>query len=288
MNQTCDIERSPGSEGTGSPGYNGNGLNELTNVHRPANATLKGSAAGGATHVMAWVNGTLLSSAITPYADGSWAKTGVTLNSGTNTFVAVSQGGSGGAITNTEVGYLPSSVNYTYEANGSLLSDGTCYFAHDDENQLKSVWVTNAWRSDFVNDGKMRRRERIEYAWTGSTWQTNTVVLDVYDGNLVIQERNASNVPQVTEQQCNSAVNNLQTGYLGGAMGPMLLDGAGDGLLMLGGMAAPPVWLGLIPNGIVTACEIKALINISNAAGSYNQKYCQCPSGKGAGGGSGG
>ena len=104
VNQACDIERSPYSEGTGSPGYNSNGVNELTHIYRSANATLKGSAAGGATNVTAWVNGTLLSSAITPYADGSWAKTGATLNSGTNTFVAVPQGGSGGTVTNTLCG----------------------------------------------------------------------------------------------------------------------------------------------------------------------------------------
>ena len=46
MNQACDIERSPWSEGTGC---NSDGLHELTNVYRPANATLKGTAAGGAT-----------------------------------------------------------------------------------------------------------------------------------------------------------------------------------------------------------------------------------------------
>ena len=54
VNRTCDIERGPWSEGTGSPGYKSKGLNELTNVYRPANATLKGTAAGGATNVMAW------------------------------------------------------------------------------------------------------------------------------------------------------------------------------------------------------------------------------------------
>ena len=54
---------------------------------------------------------------------------------------------------------------------------------------MVSVWVTNAWRSDFVYDGKMRRRIRTEYTWNGSIWATNQIVRYVYDGNLVIQER---------------------------------------------------------------------------------------------------
>ena len=60
------------------------------------------------------------------------------------------------------------------------------------------MWVTNVWRSDFVYDGKMRRRERIEYAWNGSAWATNGVTLYVYDGNLVIQERDGNNLPKAT------------------------------------------------------------------------------------------
>ena len=55
-----------------------------------------------------------------------------------------------------------------------------------------------AGRSDFVYDGKMRRRERIEYTWNVSAWVTNTSVFYVYDRNVVLQERNANNLPAVT------------------------------------------------------------------------------------------
>jgi len=43
----------------------------------------------------------------------------------------------------------------------------------------------------------MRRRIRFESTWTGSTWVTNTIARYIYDGNLVIQERDANNLPLV-------------------------------------------------------------------------------------------
>jgi RHS repeat-associated protein len=65
---------------------------------------------------------------------------------------------------------------------------------HDDENQLIRVTITNATKSEFRYDGKMRRRERIESVWAGNAWVTNLLVRYVYDGNLVAQERHY--VPQ--------------------------------------------------------------------------------------------
>ena len=72
---------------------------------------------------------------------------------------------------------LPASASYTYDANGNLLSDGNRCFAYDDENQLVSVWVTNAWRSDFVYDGRMRRRQRSSTPGTSAWVKTSTVLL---------------------------------------------------------------------------------------------------------------
>jgi YD repeat-containing protein len=71
-------------------------------------------------------------------------------------------------------------------------------YTYDDENQLVSVYVTNVWESDFVYDGKMRLRERFESVWIGGTRVTNAVTLYVYDGNMVVQERNANNLPAMT------------------------------------------------------------------------------------------
>ena len=70
-------------------------------------------------------------------------------------------------------------------------------FAYDDENQLTQVWVPNQWFSQFTYDGKMRRRIRQEYTWSGGWVQTN-IVYYVYDGNMVIQERDINYLPTVT------------------------------------------------------------------------------------------
>ena len=58
--------------------------------------------------------------------------------------------------------------------------------------------ATNVSRSDFIYDGRMRRRERFESALNGAAWLTNTGVFYVYDGNVVVQERNGGNLPVVT------------------------------------------------------------------------------------------
>ena len=87
-------------------------------------------------------------------------------------------------------------TNFTYDLNGNLTGDGKRCFAYDDENQLTSVWVTNAWRSEFAYDGKMRRRIRYRIHLERQHLVTNQVIRYVYDGNLVIQERDANNLPR--------------------------------------------------------------------------------------------
>jgi RHS repeat-associated protein len=160
-----------------------NDLNELTTVTRSGTLTVEGTTTSQATNV------TVNSQTAALYGDSTFAATNFTLADGTNTFTAVAKDSYGRIDTNTSLSYLPSSISYTYDSNGNLTGDGSRCFAYDDENQLVSVWVTNAWRSDFSYDGRMRRRVRTEMSWNGSTWLTNQVVRYVYDGNLVIQER---------------------------------------------------------------------------------------------------
>ena len=103
--------------------------------------------------------------------------------------------------------------------NGNLLADGTRNFGYDDENQLISVWQANAWSNNFVYDGKMRRRIERDYTWSGSAWTQTNEIHFVYDGNLVIQERDASNVPQVTYTRGNDLSGTLQgAGGIGGLL----------------------------------------------------------------------
>ena len=63
----------------------------------------------------------------------------------------------------------------------------------DDENQLICVWKVGAWSNSFAYDGKMRRRIAKAYSWSGSSWTLTNEVHYVYDGNLVVQERDGSN-----------------------------------------------------------------------------------------------
>ena len=167
-----------------------NALNELTNITRSGTLTVAGNTSSRATNVT--VNGL----SATLYGDLTFAKDGFTVTNGGNSFTAVATDGLGHADTNTSSSYLPASVSFTYDANGNLTGDGSRCFAYDDENQLVSVWVTNSWRSDFVYDGKMRRRIRREYTWQSGigNWQLASETHYVYDGNLVIQERDLNNL----------------------------------------------------------------------------------------------
>ena len=65
-----------------------------------------------------------------------------------------------------------------------------------------SIIVTNgvgsSSKSEFVYDGLFRRRVRKEYTWSSGAWNLACEVRYVYDGRLVLQERDANNLPLVT------------------------------------------------------------------------------------------
>ena len=195
-----------------------NNLNEVTTVWRTTSMTVAGTTSSAATNVN--VN----SLAAFLYADYTFARTNVGLADGTNTFTAIAKDVLGRSDTNSAVCYLPATNSFTYDLNGNLVSDGVRNFTYDDENQLISVVVTNtgatSTRSDFVYDGKMRRRWRFESSWSGTTWVTNTRVRYVYDGNLVIQERDANNLPLVSYTRGRDLSGTLQgAGGIGGLLG---------------------------------------------------------------------
>ena len=91
----------------------------------------------------------------------------------------------------------------------------------DDENQLISVWVTNVWRSDFVYDGKFRRRIRREYSWSPgiTNWLQTSEVRYIYDGDVVIQERDVNNLPTISYTRGRDLSGSLQgAGGIGGLL----------------------------------------------------------------------
>jgi len=70
-----------------------------------------------------------------------------------------------------------------------------------------------------VYDGKMRRRVRREYAWQSSAWVETNEVHYVYDGNLVIQERDINNLPRVSYTRGRDLSGSLEgAGGIGGLL----------------------------------------------------------------------
>src|SRR5207247_6313249 len=92
----------------------------------------------------------------------------------------------------------PATVIFQYDLNGNLRSDGLRAFDYDDENQLLRVTVTNSFMSEFTYDGQRRRRIRKEYLWQLGRWIQQSETRYIYDGNLVIQERDALNLPSIS------------------------------------------------------------------------------------------
>ena len=65
----------------------------------------------------------------------------------------------------------------------------------------------------------MRRRIRKEYTWCSSTWTLTNEVRYVYDGNLVVQERDANNLCQVTYTRGKDLSGELEgAGGIGGLL----------------------------------------------------------------------
>jgi len=166
--------------------FSANSVNQLTNVTRTGTLTVAGNTAQAVTSVT--VNGQ--NAAL--YGDKTFATTaGLTLANGTNTFTTVVQFPSN-SITKVNVSQLPTPVTYQYDANGNLTNDGLRSLSYDDENQLVNVTISGQSKSDFVYDGLGRRRITRDYTWN-SSWILTSEVHYLYDGKLVIQERDTNN-----------------------------------------------------------------------------------------------
>jgi RHS repeat-associated protein len=169
-----------------------NAVNHLSGATRSGSFTVAGSTLPSVTNVT--VNGTTAAL----YQDGAFALAGQTLADGNNSFTVIAEEVYGRKTTNSFSVNLPSSVSFSHDANGNLTWDGHRAFVYDDENRLVVVQVTDQWRSEFFYDGLDRLRIRKEFTWNGSAWTLADETRFIYDGRLVIQERNASNTPQVS------------------------------------------------------------------------------------------
>jgi YD repeat-containing protein len=167
-------------------------LDQLSSVSRSGTLTVAGITTAPATSVTVSGVGAAL------YGDNTFAKDNVTVRTGTTVLTAVAQDGLGGVDTNRTSVTLPNSVSFRYDLNGNLTFDGNRHFTYDALNRLASVYVDSAWKTEFVYDGQDRLRIRREYLWQTSAWVGNGETRYVYDGSLVIQERDANNLPTVT------------------------------------------------------------------------------------------
>ena len=163
-------------------------LNQLTNFGLAGTITVSGTTTTNATNVT--VNGV---TATLNTNDGSYTAS-VPGGHGTNTLTAIGSELFGRKATNVQtIAAAPK-----YDANQNLLFDGQRGYAYDDENQLTTLLETNAWKTEWVYDGLGRRRVRKEFTWTNSSWNLTNETRYVFDGLLVLQERDANNTAQVT------------------------------------------------------------------------------------------
>jgi RHS repeat-associated protein len=198
--------------------FNVNNLNELTTATNTGTITIAGTTTSSATNVT--VSGTgLTSGSASLYADCTWARTNASRPGGSASYTATGYDSLGRIDTSTVNVTLPSTVAYSYDLNGNLLSDGTRGFDYDDENQLIRVTLTNYWKSEFTYDGKLRRRIRKEFVWLNSAWAETNEVRYLYDGNLVVQERDLNNLPLVSYTRGRDLSGTLQSaGGIGGLL----------------------------------------------------------------------
>jgi RHS repeat-associated protein len=188
-----------------------NNLNELTGMTNGGRLTVMGTTMSVASSVT--VNG----SNAQIYADATFAATNMPL---TTSYTTVASDSRGRHSTNSvTVSVVTNNAAFQYDGNGNLLYDGSSNFAYDDENQLLQVWVAGQWFSQFAYDGKMRRRSRQEFTWQSGAWVQTNEVYYVYDGNVVIQERNLNNLPTTTYTRGLDLAGSLQgAGGIGGLL----------------------------------------------------------------------
>ncbi len=172
--------------------FNVNEVNQLGSLTRSDTLTISGTYQGQVTQVT--VNGTNA----TLSADHTFAAPGLVATNGVNTFTAIANDGLGHTATNTITVNIPATVNFQYDNNGNLTSDGLRSFYYDDENRLTNVTVAGCYRSEFAYDGQGRRRRTRDYSLVGGNAVLTNEVRYVYDSNLVIQERDGNNQPLVT------------------------------------------------------------------------------------------
>jgi RHS repeat-associated protein len=203
-----------------------NSLNELLTNRMGGTLTVTGTTTSPATNVTVNTSNAVL------YADATFAAAGFTAG-GSNSFTAIAEDSYGRTSTNTVTLTVPVTANHFYDLNGNLLSEVSGagvtnrQFTYDDENELTSVMVASNWQSQFFYDGKLRRRIEKDYSWSGGGWVETNEIHFIYDGNVVIQERDMNNNVLVTYDRGLDLSGSLQgAGGIGGLLARTDAQGA--------------------------------------------------------------
>jgi RHS repeat-associated protein len=169
-----------------------NDLNQVTTINNSGTLTVAGTVTPAATGVT--VNG----QPAARYGDNTFAREGLPLPNGTTTYTAVATDGAGNTDTHSVTVNLPNNVTFSTDGDGNLTGDGQKEYVYDDEDQLTSVTVAGAWRTEFAYDAFGRMARRREFTWQSGGWLSANEVRYVYDGRLVVEERDGANQPRVT------------------------------------------------------------------------------------------
>ena len=172
--------------------FNVDAANELTSVSRTGTFTESGATPSPATNLT--VNGNTAQL----YGDFTFARTNLALLNGNNSFTNIALFAYTNVVTNTFTVNLPTNVSLAFDYNGNLTNDGTRLFAYDQENQLTNIMIPGQWQSSFAYDGLHRRRIARDFTWTNSAWLLANEVHYIYDGLLLVQERDTNGNPLVT------------------------------------------------------------------------------------------
>ena len=137
--------------------------------------------------------------------DGGWNMTQRTNNAAATTYTVNDRNQVTGDGVNT----------FSYDTHGNRYhkiwyspSTGSITYTYDDEQRLSSAYTDtyytpsgSRWKVEFTYDGKSRLRIRKRYTWDSyqGDWSTSpSETRFIYDGMLMMQERNGANTPTVS------------------------------------------------------------------------------------------
>jgi RHS repeat-associated protein len=172
--------------------FNVDSRNQLTSITRSGTLTVAGNTTTNASSVT--ING----NSATLYGDLTFAKSGLSLVDGNNTFTAIATDANSRKDTNIVTINLPATVNFTYDSNGNLTSEGDRTYTYNDENRLTSVLMTNKWKEEYQYSGAQLPKVIKQYLWRNNLWTLLSESRKVLANGVLVQVRDGDNLALMT------------------------------------------------------------------------------------------